>query len=248
MFRSIKNRVLSRIQQLQGLINRFIEQRLYPQYKSMIIMFHHVSDETLEDVIPSCKCRIADFEKIIDFIKDDVISLDDLLLKMRKGDYTGRQYVVTFDDVPEDFYYNAFPRLCAANIPFTLYITYNYIGANGYLSYEQLCEIASSPLATIGTHTMSHSMLSDKGVDLQEEVCLAREKLATMLNRKISHFAYPYGSNMAVSKRVVDFVKSADIESAVVTLPGYINPFTSRNRYRLPRVYNELFMSRYMDI
>ena len=247
-FRAIKNRVLNRTQQLQSLINRFVEQRLYRQYRAMIVMFHHVSDEALDDVISSCKCKISDFEKIVDFIKEDAVSLDDMLLQMHQGDYKGRHYVVTFDDVPEDFYHNAYPRLVAANIPFTLYVTYDYIGLNGYLSHEQLCEIANSPLATIGAHTMSHPMLCGEGVDLKEEVNTSRDKLAVMLNREIRHFAYPYGSMLAVSKRVVDFVKRADFDSAVVTLPGYLNPFTTRSLYRLPRVHNELFMSKYMDL
>ena len=247
-FRAIRNRVLNRTQQLQSLINRFVEQYLCRQYRAMIVMFHHVSDDALDDVIPSCKCKISDFEKIVNFIKEDVVSLDNLLLQMRKGNYRGRRYVITFDDVPEDFYHNAYPRLVAANLPFTLYVTYDYIGLNGYLSHEQLCEIANSPLATIGAHTMSHPMLCGEGVDLKEEVNTSRDELAVMLNREIRHFAYPYGSMLAVSKRVVDFVKRADFDSAVVTLPGYLNPFTTRSLYRLPRVHNELFMSKYMDL
>ena len=248
MFRSITSRVLNRVQQVIYLVNRFVEQRVFRHHRSMIIMFHHVSDEVLDDVIPSCKCKIDDFDKIIDFIKGKVISLDDLLLKIDKKEFNGRRYVVTFDDVPEDFYYNAFPRLVAANMPFTLYVTSDYIDAEGYLSRRQLCEIANSPLATIGAHTMSHPMLCGDSIDIEKEVCVSREILEEMLNRKIRHFAYPYGSMLAVNKRVVDFVKRSDFDSAVVTLPGYINPFTSQNSYRLPRVHNELFMNKYMKI
>lgn len=245
MLQCVRRRIFRVAEIATSLINR-VTGALYPRCRGVVVMFHHVSNEPLHDISPSCKCTIEEFSDILAFIKDDVVSLDDMLLSVRANDYNGRYYVVTFDDVAEDFYHNAFPRLSAANIPFTIYVTFNYIGKEGYLTLSQLLEIAKSPLATIGVHTMTHPKLRDKGVDLYEEVIRSRNKLSSLIRSQVRHFAYPYGTIHAINSRVVNFTSKAGFDSATTTMEGYINPYTARNVHRLPRVHNRLFVSKYM--
>lgn len=241
----MRNRIIHKVDQLKHYINS-LSGGIYAEYRSAIVMFHHVSNEPMHDVAPSSKCTIDEFEQILDYVKEDVVSIDEMLLMIRQENYRGRNYVLTFDDVAEDFYHNAFPRLQQANIPFVLYITYEYIDKAGYLSRRQLLDIAASPLSTIGAHTMTHPLLRARGVDLNREICVARDKLSELIDQKVVHFAYPYGSSHAIDGRVVGFTARAGFDSAVATLAGYLNPYTVHNVYRLPRVHNRLFMAEYM--
>ena len=219
---------------------------LFADYRSAIVMFHHVTNEKLDDVHPSCMCTIDEFREIVADVKDSAISMDELVDRIECKKYAGRAIVLTFDDVPKDFYYNAYPILKESRVPFVLYITYNYIGLDGYLTKEQLQEIAADELATIASHTMTHPFLrGEKLAFIKREIYDSKDKLERMLNTSIRHFAYPYGSAYAVGYRAERELSKSTYRSAVATIAGYINPLSAKNIYRLPRIYSGLYTSVY---
>lgn len=215
---------------------------------SMIIMFHHVSDSDLPNVSTSCKCTIHEFKEFLNYVekRKKVVSLDTMIEGIGKGE--NNMIVITFDDVPVDFFTNAYPLLREKNMPFVLYLAICFIDKEGYLSSDHIKELANDPLCTIGVHTATHPMLKDNGVNLKEEIIESKAQLEQIIEKSIWHLAYPYGTPTAISSRVIEFVEeSKSYISATVAIPGTINASSLKQRYALPRIHSKLFMRDYKN-
>ena len=212
---------------------------------SAIVMFHHVRNDRPRDILDSCQCTISEFQDFCNYVGDNysIVSIHDLLNQVAQG---GRNLlVISFDDVPSNFYTNAYPILKKHNYPFILYITTDFIDLDGYLTSRQLEILSKDPLCTIGVHTKSHPFLKLCS-NLDNEVLRCKEILEQKLGLKIKDFAYPYGTPTAINKEVISFLKNCDqYESAVTTIPGLINSNVIKNRYSLPRIHSKLFISKY---
>ena len=76
------------------------------------------------------------------------------------------------------------------------------------------------------------AILSDD--DCKKELLLSKKILENILNKKIVHFAFPYGSKKDAGFRESNLVKDAGYQSAVTTqLGGKIN----NNVFLIPRVH-----------
>ncbi|MBV5350288.1 polysaccharide deacetylase family protein, partial [bacterium] len=66
---------------------------------------------------------------------------------------------VTFDDGYRDNFTEAYPVLSMLDIPFTIFVTSDYIrsGDSLYLSPSELRTLSNDPLVTIGAHGESHT-------------------------------------------------------------------------------------------
>ena len=73
--------------------------------KGVIVMFHHVTNEELDE-IPACLCKVERFKEIIDELRINyqIVSIDDIYEKTEK-----KKAVITFDDGWMDAYMNAYP-------------------------------------------------------------------------------------------------------------------------------------------
>ena len=210
---------------------------------SVIVMFHHVRDDEATDVIDSCKCTINEFRAFIDFVTQHkkVVSLQELL-SIENRSFKDK-VVITFDDVPDNFYTNAYPILKEANLPFVLYIASNMIGQKGFLSENQLQILANDSLCTIGGHTRNHVFLSDPKIDLYEEIFQCKNDIEKIIGKEVRHFAYPYGTPVAVNMNVVKYTKASHCyQSAVSTIPSFVNQFSLHSLFFLPRMYHKYFM------
>ena len=64
-----------------------------------------------------------------------------------------------------------------------------------FLNWNDLIKLKSSPLITIGAHTISHpslAYLSD--AEALEEIQASKKIIEEKINKKVLHFAYPYGT------------------------------------------------------
>lgn len=214
------------------------------KHGATIVIFHHVRDDEALDVIESCKCTICEFKTFVNYVSKhkQVVSLSELLSKENRN-YVDK-VVITFDDVPDNFYKNAYPILKDARLPFTLYITSNLIGTEGFLTKEQLVELSKDKLCTIGSHTKNHVFLSAKGIDLEDEIKKCKVDIEKTLGISVNHFAYPYGTPTAVNRKARRFTERSGVyKSAVSTIPSMINRYSIKTRYFLPRIYHKLYMN-----
>ena len=200
------------------------------------LMYHYVTDEEVDTIEP-CKCKVKIFENTLSNMKEEgyiFVSVDQCLSYIKQK--TPIKYaLVTFDDVPECVYYNAYPILKRLHIPFILFVTTDYIDKQGYLTTAQLKEMDNDPLCLIGAHTVTHPMLR-KVRNSWEEMNNSKEILEKLLGHTIDYMAYPYGLQTAVSIKVMRQAKKIGYKCAFGTIQVPISDFSRLCLYYLPRI------------
>ena len=101
------------------------------------------------------------------------------------------------------------------------------------LSSDQLKLLYSSPLVTIGAHTINHPSLARLSFEEQiREVIGSKEYLENLLGTKITEFAYPFGSIDDYTIDPIRILKKCGIKKAFTTWNKSIS--TEKN-YEIPR-------------
>ena len=202
----------------------------------IILMYHHVIiDENMP--LGTCVCTVDEFKNSLDEIAKygyKFVSLDEANEIMKKGDNT-KFVSITFDDVPNDFYENAYPVLLNKNFPFTLFLTVDYLNKEGYLNKEQVIELCKNPLCTIGAHTLSHPQLRNC-IYAEREIYESKEALENLISKEIKYFAYPYGKMSSVSRKIINMVADAGFICAFGTSDAPLSDISGRDIYYLPRI------------
>lgn len=104
------------------------------------------------------------------------------------------------------------------------------------MSWDNIKELGKEPLCTIGGHTMSHpSFISLTLDDIKDEINGGINKLKTVIDYEICHFAYPYGSIKEDGVREYEFLKSFNFKSSFVSFGGVITKDDINNITHLPR-------------
>jgi peptidoglycan/xylan/chitin deacetylase (PgdA/CDA1 family) len=121
-----------------------------------------------------------------------------------------RSVVVTFDDGSETDLLTAAPILRELGFGATFYVTAGFVGRKGYLSPEQLRELASAGFE-VGCHSMTHPYLPDLAdPDLKREVIDAKDALENITGARVDHFSCPGGQ---YDERVLRLAKEAGYKS-----------------------------------
>ncbi len=104
-----------------------------------------------------------------------------------------RPIIITFDDGDESVYTQAFPIMKEFGFTGVIYLVYNYIGTPGYMTVDQIKELAAAGWE-VGSHSMTHSDLTTAS-SLNYEVMISRRKLEILLHVPVRSFAYPFGKD-----------------------------------------------------
>lgn len=106
------------------------------------------------------------------------------------------------------------------------------------MSWDELRELASDPLVTIGAHTYNHfAMARLQEADAVKDIMRGVSRLEAELGIRPKHFAYPYGSyDKTSSQRDGALIESLDFSSGVTTIPGVLKSVHARNPMLLPRI------------
>lgn len=104
------------------------------------------------------------------------------------------------------------------------------------MSWENIAELGKEPLCTIGAHTMSHPAFIPLTLeDIKAEIDGGVERLHSVINYDIHHFAYPYGSIKEDGEREYEFLKTFDFKTAFVSFGGVITQQCKDSLTKLPR-------------
>jgi peptidoglycan/xylan/chitin deacetylase (PgdA/CDA1 family) len=125
---------------------------------------------------------------------------------------------ITFDDGYKDNLYTAAPILLERSLPFTVFIATDLVSkkAFGFLTPNELKELAKYPDITIGAHGKTHTHLTKlKDSQIYSELRDSKSYLEDLLGIQVNSMSYPYGD---VDERVM---YAAD-------LAGYKYAFTSK--------------------
>lgn len=152
-------------------------------------MFHWIGDEILSGEPEQFRISIVSFCSLIEKLK--------LRNTIRLENWENEKnfFALSIDDVPENFYINAFPVLKKAGIPFTIFANIELLNTEGYITTEQLKEISECELCTVGSHGLKH----DYYCKLDKEAAKrdlegSKLELERIIERKVDLYAFPYGS------------------------------------------------------
>jgi peptidoglycan/xylan/chitin deacetylase (PgdA/CDA1 family) len=103
------------------------------------------------------------------------------------------------------------------------------------MTWEWAREMAANGI-DFGAHTRTHPILSrvEDPAALREEIEGSRRRIEQALGRPVRHFCYPNGRPEDISETVVECVRRAGFETAVVTDPGFNPPPV--DPFRLQRI------------
>jgi peptidoglycan/xylan/chitin deacetylase (PgdA/CDA1 family) len=137
---------------------------------------------------------------------------------------------VTFDDGFLSVVQNAVPELVARGIPATFFVVAGFLGATPdwitfdeeYIGDERTVSVGDlrnlpADLLTIGSHTASHPWLPSLPEALARvELVKSREMLASLTNRDVTLFSFPYG---AQNDQLARWCREAGYERVFTTVP-----------------------------
>ena len=181
-----------------------------------ILMYHSIGQQVLGDmrgifgVSPECFQRHMQFLANLQHCRS--VPLTPLNIPHRE-----LHVAVSFDDGYRDNLHIASPILIELGIPFTVFACSDFIRkrADGFLTPEELRELAGLPGAAIGSHCKSHRLLTEcTDKELEEELSDSKHYFESLLGRSVSTLAYPYG---AVDIRVRDQARRLGYDVGVST-------------------------------
>lgn len=178
-----------------------------------ILMYHHVAISPVDSRYYVTPSKFEDEIRLLHNWEYTPITTSMLVDAIKNGtSLPPRPIILTFDDANEDNYINAFPIMKKYGMTGVLYLPFDFIGGNGYLTVDQIKEMAAAGWE-VGSHSLSHPDL--KVVDstrLRAEIVDSRKKLQALLGVPILTFAYPFGD---VGSATIDYVKFAGYIAAM---------------------------------
>ena len=167
-----------------------------PDNGAVLLMYHRFG----EDSLPSTSVRVDQFETHLAELTSghyQVMALPEIVARLAAGETLPEHALaITIDDAALSVYQEAWPRLKAANLPFTLFVSTEPpdLALPGYMSWAQLRELAADPLVTIGNHGHAHAHMAWMDPAAQRaDIEKAAERFRAELGRAPELFAYPYG-------------------------------------------------------
>lgn len=202
-----------------------------------IYMFHQVNDKKAEWKDPGVCITESAFKGFIEALEKksyNFISVDELSAETTYE--SGKKIALTFDDIFQDAYRNAFPILNKKRIPYCVFITENYVDKPGYITSDELKELAQQPLCTIGYHTKNHKLMRDlRPEEIQDEIdCRHFEN---KIGRSVQVFAFPYGSVYACSRKSIQMANAYGYLLVFSTIRASCTQKWIKKRFRfIPRI------------
>lgn len=186
------------------------------------LTYHRVGDAPHD---PFCVHR-DDFEAQMRLLSEQrrAVSLDHVRAFVAgRGTMPHDACLVTIDDGNVSNLTEILPILRRWGVPAVCYVSSTVIGADfsveePFLSWDELRELASSGLVTIGSHAATHRSLGlMSSEDAGREARDSREALEEGLGQRVITFAYPFGTRS-------DFNRETD---RILADAGYLIAFNS---------------------
>ena len=162
-----------------------------------VYMFHNVNDEQNTYAINK-----ENFRTFVEYLVKNKKVVDiETLIREKDPD----NVVITFDDVYESVYQNAYPILKEKGLPFYLFLCDEYLNKENYVSSDMVKKMLRDSKAILGSHRMKHelSRFSDE-TKIREDMKESKEKLEQEFGVKVDAFAFPFGSMYACSEKNIE--------------------------------------------
>lgn len=174
---------------------------------AVILMYHRFG----EDSLPSTSVRLSQFDAHLDELISggyQVLPLGEIVAALEEGrSLPDRSLAITVDDGALSVYTEAWPRLRARNLPFTVFVSTEPLDLRlpGYLSWDQLREMIAGGGVTVGNHGHRHDhMVRLSPAEQRANIAKAAKRLFAELGAAPEIFAYPYGEISAELRKAVE--------------------------------------------
>ena len=198
-----------------------------------------------EDQTPSISIRIDQFEAHLDELQDSdyqVLPLPRILEALRTGaPLPARTVAITIDEASRSAFREAWPRLKAAGLPFTLFVATDAIdrGSPAHMSWAEVRQLAAAGVTIGGLGASIQSLVSRPADEVRAELRRMADRLQAETGQRPTLFAYPQGE---VSSAVRTIVTEQGFTAAFGQQSGVLHP--QADRAALPRfMMNESFGS-----
>lgn len=162
---------------------------------AVVIMYHRFG----ESRYPSTNVTMEQFEAHLGELKSGgyrVLPLPDIIKALKRGHPLPERTVgISIDDAYLSVYTEAWPRLKAAGLPFTVFVATDPVDQRtpNFLTWSQIREMAEAGV-TIGGHTGSHLHMPKASRQRNlDELARSKKRYREMLGQTPEIFAYPYG-------------------------------------------------------
>ncbi len=174
---------------------------------AVVVMYHRFG----ESDFPTTNIRLDQFEAHIKELTGGqltVMGVPEILTALRDDEaLPDRAVAITIDDAYRSVYTEAWPRLRAAGLPMTVFVSTDDVDrkSEAYMTWDQIRELKAAGV-TIGNHTASHlRMPTAAPARNAEELTRSNARFRAELGSAPTIFAYPYGEySLAMRDLVVD--------------------------------------------
>ena len=191
--------------------------RRLPTTAGLYFPFYH-------DVLPAyakdLRRHLTTFRRI-----GPMVSWDEALAVLDgRRELTGPMFCLSFDDGHLSWRDVVVPILQDLDVPATFFLTTSLIGQAGNLSWQDCREMAAAGYH-FGSHTVSHSRLSDQDDESAiREVRDSKKEIEHELGVEVRDFAAPYGHTVDFLDRDIRNVREAGYRSFATTLRAAMHP------------------------
>jgi peptidoglycan/xylan/chitin deacetylase (PgdA/CDA1 family) len=220
----------------------FLSHLLYKIHRndSIVYLFHDIVQDKSE-VKSKFSLSVESFER---FLNNQLnsgkipFSFEELKNCITAKKKVKNRFIISFDDANESVLLKAYPILKKLNIPFIIFITVELIGKENFLSEEQIKQLVSDPLCTLGSHGCHHKMfryLSKE--EVKKELIESKKYLESTFKNTVECFAFPYGRLVECSFQNIEQVKKASAYSfSFSAIAGNLKQSWITSNYFLPRI------------
>lgn len=167
------------------------------------------------------------------------VTLDELVMRLKRGYPVGGLVALTFDDGYADNYEHAAPILEAYALPATFFVVTKWIDSeidawwdretarpHAWMTWNQVRLLRGRGF-DIGAHTQSHVDLGSVGpADARREIVGSYVDLERALGEPAGAFAYPYGKPANITDATREFVREAGFRCCCSSYGGVNRPGT----------------------
>lgn len=202
-----------------------------------VVMYHRFGEADY----PSTNIKLEQFEQHLDELKTggySVLPLGEIIKAMQTGtDLPDKTVAITIDDAYLSVYTEAFPRLKKYGFPFTLFVATDAVDRaddgtyKRYMTWAQIKELETHPLATIASQTASHlHMASSTELVNRKDMERSQARFEEKIGIRPNIIAYPYGE---FSNDVIKLVRGLGFVAGFGQHSGAFGP--EDNIFALPR-------------
>lgn len=225
--------------------------RLHGRQSPMVLMVHGFKPSK-EDCKSAFEMTCGSFRKMLEFLINNgwhAMTWTELLEMIEMRTWKNRCFYVTFDDIYDTVYLEAYPILKRLKIPFTAFVTKDLVGQPSYITKEHLMELSKDPLCRIGVHGLQHKVFRNLTEEEMDEQCRGdRGWLEQQFGIKADSFAFPYGRIVEVSGQNRCQIQNMGFKLAFSAIEGTLRSAWFTGKWFLPRVnMSEKFVERFMS-